>query len=125
VDEAPRPVEALRERLAVELRGAMKARDALAVATLRSLLSALDNAGAVAVTKAHTPVFGLSGDVPRRELTADEVEAVLVAEADERAAAAADYERRGLREGAERLQAELAIIARFLPPKPTGTKSRP
>lgn len=49
------PAEALRQTLAGELRTAMKARDKLAVDTLRTLLSALDNAGAVTQTKAHAP----------------------------------------------------------------------
>jgi uncharacterized protein YqeY len=107
------PADLLRERVAGELRAAMKARDAVAVATLRSLLSALDNAGAVAETKAHVPVFGRSGDVPRRDLTAKDIELVLAAEAAERETAADDYALRGLREGADRLRAELRIIERF------------
>ena len=106
--------EALRERLAGELRAAMKARDAVAIATLRSLLSAIDNASAVAETSAHVPVFGRSGDVPRRELTIPDIERVLSGEAAERTAAVDDYERRGLREGVDRLRAELGIIMRFL-----------
>ena len=113
--EGAPPADALRERLAGALSTAMKDRDTIAVATLRCLLSALDNAGAVAETKEHAPVFGRSGDVPRRELTLADIERVFAAEAVERETAAADYERRGLREGAERLRAELAIIARFGP----------
>jgi len=108
------PGEALRERLAGELRAAMKARDAVAIATLRSLLSAIDNASAVAETSAHVPVFGRSGDVSRRELTIPDIERVLSGEAAERTAAVDDYERRGLREGVDRLRAELGIIMRFL-----------
>jgi len=114
------PAEALREGLASELRTAMKARDTVAVATLRSLLSALDNASAVTQTSAHRPVFGPSADVPRRELTTVDVESVLSAEAAERETAADDYERRGLREAAERLRVELGIIRRFLTPGPVG-----
>lgn len=111
--ETAGPADLLRERLAGDLRVAMKARDTLAVATLRSLLSALDNAGAVTETKAHAPVFGRSGDVPRRDLTAEDIKQVLAAEAAEREAAADDYERRGLRDGANRLRMELRIIERF------------
>ena len=110
MDDGARPAEALRRRLADDLRAAMKARDAVAVATLRALLSAIDNAGAVTETKAHVPVVGLSGDVPRRELTRADLARVLAAEAAEREAAARDYEQRGLQEAAERLRAELAII---------------
>jgi uncharacterized protein len=104
----------LRARLAAQLRAAMKAHDQIRVATLRSVLSALDNAGAVAETTAHVPVIGLSGDVPRRELTVQDIDRVLAAETTEREIAAADYERRGLNEGAARLRAEIAIIARIV-----------
>lgn len=108
------PAEALRARLAGALREAMKSRDTVVVATLRTLLSALDNAGAVPETRDHAPVFGRSGDAPRRELTAGDARRVLSAEADEREAAAADYERRGLQESAQRLRTELEIIQRFM-----------
>jgi uncharacterized protein YqeY len=108
------PAAALRDRLAGELRAAMKARNAVAVATLRSLLSALDNASAVDQTLDHRPVFGRSGDVPGRKLTSADVDGVLRAEAAERAAAADDYEQRGLHEGATRLRMELQIITRLL-----------
>jgi uncharacterized protein YqeY len=110
VDDGAQPAEVLRRRLASDLRAAMKARDVVAVATLRSLLSAIDNAGAVSETKAHVPVIGLSGDVPRKDLTRADLGRVLAAEASEREAAARDYEQRGLQEAAERLRAELAII---------------
>ena len=115
MDEAARPAEALRERLTSDLRAAMKHRDPVAVATLRCLLSALDNASAVTETREHAPVFGRSGDVPRRELTPADIEQVFAAEAAERAAAVADYDRLGLQEDALRLRAELAIIAAFGP----------
>ena len=111
--DSVRPAEVLRAYLGAELRGAMKARDTVAVATIRSLLSALDNAGAVIETPAHAPVFGRSGDVPRRELTAADIEQVLAAEAEERRVAADGYERRGRRDDAARLRAELAFIAKL------------
>jgi uncharacterized protein YqeY len=108
------PADLLRTRLAAQLRAAMKARDQITVATLRSVLSALDNAGAIAETAAHVPMIGLSSDVPRTELTTQDIDRVLAAETREREVAAADYERRGLGEGAARLRAEIAIIARIV-----------
>ena len=108
------PADALRARLAVQLRATMKARDQITVATLRSVLAALDNASAVAETTAHVPVIGLSGDVPRAELTVQDIDRILKAETTEREIAAADYQRRGLEDGAARLRAEIAIIARIV-----------
>jgi uncharacterized protein YqeY len=114
VDNGATPADALRARLAVQLRVAMKARDQITVATLRSVLSALDNAGAVAETRAHVPVVGLSGDVPRKDLTAQDIDRLLAAETTEREIAAADYQRRGLEDAAARLRAEIAIIVRIV-----------
>lgn len=104
----------LRARLQDALRLAMRAREAPAVSALRTALSALDNAGAVAQTAAHVPVEGLSADVPRRELTEGEAVALLQAEADERREAMETYRRLGRDPEANRLRAELAALAPFL-----------
>jgi len=104
----------LRARLSNDLRAAMKARDAIATPALRSLLAALDNGSAVPVTSAHVPVFGRSGDVPRKVLTERECRVILQAEANNRTAAIIEYEQRGRHDEAAQLRAELAIIARYL-----------
>ena len=106
----------MRERLTGALRKAMKDRDSVAVDVLRSLMSAIDNAGAIPVTRPASPMSRPSGEAPRRELSAAEVDQVLRAEAAERQAAAADYEQRGLRDEAGRLEAQLRIVAGFLAP---------
>ena len=106
----------MRERLTGALRKAMKDRDSVAVDVLRSLMSAIDNAGAVPVTSPASPMPQASTEALRRELSAAEVEQILIAEAAEREAAATDYERRGLRDEADRLRRQLCIIAAFPPP---------
>jgi uncharacterized protein YqeY len=109
------PVASLRARLATDLRAAMKARAAPSVTTLRCLVAALDNAGAVEQTHAPVPVFGRSGDVPRKSLTQDELVTLLRHEIAARRAAAVEYQRLGRPDDAARLQAELILIARYLP----------
>lgn len=109
-----RPADLIREQLSLALREAMRERDAVARAALRSLISALDNATAVEAPR-HTPVFGLAGDVPRYELTEADIVRVFTAEADERKAAIAEFRERGAPAEAERLLQELAVIERFRP----------
>jgi uncharacterized protein YqeY len=105
---------------------AMKARDPVAVAALRSALAALDNAEAVdpAQAPAAGPVGGTvakslaglgAGEVPRRTLTEGEEAGVLAAELHDRQAAADDYERLGEPERAARLRAEAEVLAAQLP----------
>ncbi len=114
---APDPqVEALRERMAGDLREAMKARDTASVSTLRSILGTFDNASAVQQTQAHKPVFGRSGDVPRRYLTLHETLVLLREEIDSRRKAALEYEIHARFENAERLREEARIIERYLTP---------
>ena len=115
-DARPRAFDAetaLRARLAADLRVALKARDAVAIPVLRSLIAALDNAGAVPTDGRYTPVFGLSGDVPRRDLSSTDIAGLLAAEAAERRAAIAAYESGGRQDAADRLRVELLIIARY------------
>ena len=107
--------QAMRVRVAGDLRAALKARDAAEISALRSLLSALDNAGAVATTARNVPVYGRSGAVPRRALSAREVEGLVAGEIAEREASIADYERGGHPEAADRLRAEARVLARYGP----------
>ena len=107
--------QAMRLRVAGDLKIALKARDAAEISALRSLLSALDNAGSVATTARNVPVYGRSGDVPRRALSAGEVEGLVAGEIAEREASIADYERGGHREAADRLRAEARVLARYGP----------
>lgn len=111
----------LRAGLAAALKDAIRARDTVAVSALRTTLSAIANAEAVGTpTQAAAPVgsphfagavAGLgAGEVPRRQLSAADVHAIVRAEIAERSRAAADYTASGLSAQAERLHTEASIL---------------
>ena len=118
------PAENLRARLRDDLRAAMKARNAVATSVLRSLIAAIDNAQSVEVAKAPSaPVadsewvagassFG-AADVPRRLLSAAELDALMCDEAEKLRAAAAEMARLGRHEAADRARAEAEIAQRY------------
>ena len=107
-------ISPLRTRLSTDLRLAMKNRDTLTTLTLRSLLEAMDNASAVPMTAEHLPVYGRSGDVPRRIVTEDDYRLIVRNEAAARQAAALEYERLGCSEAAAHVQAELNVVMRYI-----------
>jgi uncharacterized protein YqeY len=94
-------VPELKERLRADLTTAMKARDELRTATLRMVLSAV-SAEEVAGKEA-------------RELTDDEVQAVLRREAKKRREAAEAFGSAGRADQAAREQAEGEVLAGYLP----------
>jgi uncharacterized protein YqeY len=94
-------VPALKDQLRTDLTSAMKSRDELRTATLRMALSAV-SAEEVAGKEA-------------RELTDDEVQAVLRREAKKRREAADAFAGAGRAAQAEREQAEGAVLAGYLP----------
>ena len=111
----------VRDRLRAALPVAMKARDSVAVAALRSALGAIDNAEAVDGARAPQPGAGHSrlagtvrglraAEVERRSLNAAEMDEVVRAEVADRHAAAGDYERAGQRAYAARLRGEAAVL---------------
>jgi uncharacterized protein len=115
----------VRERLRAALPPALKARDAVAVAALRSALAAIDNAEAVEGAPAPRPgagdapvagaVVGLgAAEAERRRLTGAQMDAIVRAEVAEREAAARAYERAGRHEPAERLRAEAGVLSALL-----------
>jgi hypothetical protein len=92
---------ALKEQLTGDLRSAMKAREETTTATLRMVLAAVRNA----------EVAGKAA----KELSDDEVLAVLTKESRKRREAAEAYEQAGRAELASQERAELEIISRYLP----------
>jgi len=115
----------VRDRLRRGLTVAMKARDAAAVAALRSALAAVENGEAVEATQAPLPadghpdfagsVAGLgAAEVPRRRLTDAQVMEILRAEVADRQAVARDLQRRGQGDRAERLRAEAGVLGSYL-----------
>ena len=94
-------VPGLKERLRADLTTAMKGRDELSTATLRMVLTAV-SAEEVAGKEA-------------RQLSDDEVQAVLRREAKKRREAAEAFAGAGRAEQAERERAEEGVIAAYLP----------
>lgn len=103
----------LRARVEADLKASLRARDRAATATLRSLLAAFDNAGAVPLTAAHVPVYGRANEVARRVLSDDDLRAIVAREADELRAAASEYVAHG-RPEADELWAGIEVLSRYL-----------
>lgn len=115
----PPPAGPLRARLQQALTDAMKARDQVAVSVLRSTLAAIANAEAVAPSVAPGRSSGViagavtglgAAEAARLDLTEDRIAEIVRAEADDRRAVAADYERAGRHDDATRLLAEVAVL---------------
>ncbi|GIF77173.1 hypothetical protein Asi02nite_66910 [Asanoa siamensis] len=111
------PPTALRERLRRTLRDALRARDAVAAGALRAAIAAIDNAEAVPA--AHPDGFGSApmgavgvgaAEVPRRTLDGDEILRIVRAEAADRMAAAAQFERLGQVDAAARMRAGAELL---------------
>ena len=123
----------MREDLRHHLALAIRTRDPVAVAALGTALAPIENAEAFRPTEAHglepgrSPVAGAvaglgASEVPRRDLTAADLERIVRTEMTEMKAAADDYERRLHRARADRLRAEAEILSRYLPD--TGSARR-
>lgn len=108
----------LRARLSADLRTAMRARDHAATAAIRSLVGALDNAEAVDVPERSSidpPLVGhRAGEAPRRVLDAANVRRLLDREIIDRDDAVREYRQLGQDDAAERLDAEAAVLRRYV-----------
>ncbi|QLY29845.1 GatB/YqeY domain-containing protein [Nocardia huaxiensis] len=110
-----------RTTLRADLKQAMKDKNRPAVAALRSLLAAIDNAEAVDASHVsagaiETSAAGLgTADVPRRELTAEHIDTIIESEHNERISAAKQYDDfpGGAARAAE-LRAEAAALAKYV-----------
>lgn len=91
----------LKDRLTADLRTALKSRDELAASTLRMALAAIGNAE-------------VAGEV-KRELSDEEVLAVLTRETKKRREAATAFADAGRTEQADRERAEEEVLQRYLP----------
>jgi uncharacterized protein YqeY len=113
----------LRQRLRDALPAALKARDRVAVAALRSALAAIGNAEAIDATPAPPGALAIersavgvgAADAARRVLSDSQVEDIVRAEIAEREAAARQYDTAGSAERAARLRAEAATLNAYLP----------
>ncbi len=131
--ESPRYRDRLRRRFRESLKVAFTARDNIAVAAIRSAMSAIDNAEAVDASRAPAPKGGTSADIrlgvgageaARRELSDQDVLEIVRAEVSERTAVAVEYERLGRVDEASRLRAEANTLASILEATPRKS-SRP
>lgn len=108
----------VRETLKQDLKLAMKERNKASASTIKSALAAIDNAEAVpvedTVPSAPLGTAGLARDVPRRDLTDDDVATILHAEAQELRTALAEYESLGHVDTAEEMRAGLRVLARYV-----------
>lgn len=115
----------MRATLRADLTAALKRRDRVAVAALRSALAAIDNAEAV---PADQPLPGDAGtehvagslvgvgaaETERRQLTEADLRAIVAREVRERTAAASRYEQLGRPDDAARLRTEAEVLGRYL-----------
>lgn len=109
------PTQAVRQQLKADLVVAMRARQQVAVATLRATLSAIDQAEAVEVDPHFVPVSGITKDVARKLLTEADIAAILQREMDDLMTALADYQRLGNhKEKIAELQEAQEVLWRYL-----------
>ncbi len=115
----------VRERLRVALRAAMRERDRGAVSALRTTLAAIDNAEAVDTTARVGPTaragaiessaVGVgAAEVARRELSEEDIVAIVRAEIAEREQAARQYDVTGNADRAVALRAAADLLAGHL-----------
>ena len=116
----------LHTRLRDDLKAAMRDRDRDAVRVLRTVLAAIDNAGAQphpeapystvpASSTVAKAAHGLgAAEVDRRELDTHQVRGTVEAERDERLSAAHDLAARGAHDAATTLRAEAELLQRYL-----------
>ena len=111
----------IRAAIARDLQIALKTRDRVGIAALRSALDAMDNATALPVG----PGVPTTPEAPRRKLWESDLAAVLQREIDARIAAAGEYLRLGRAALADDFHREADVIRRclrHLPARP-GTQT--
>lgn len=105
------------DRLRADLVVAMRDRDAVRVSTIRSLISAIDNAGAIDVGRQGfdcDPKLGLGHDVERRPVTDADITAIIAGERREMLAARDEYRDLGQTDRAEEFDRRLHIADGYL-----------
>ena len=101
----------MRRRLQADLRALIKERRNAEVSVIRTLIAAIDNAGAVPLP----PRSGAPpGEVERRRLSTDDVQAVLRRELEEREASVREFTRLGRAERAEQARIEADVVGRYI-----------
>lgn len=102
--------EQFRARLAEELRTAFAAHDRAAIRTLRCIMAAVDNSGAISRTAQAAYVAASITEAPRKPLSEQAIAEILLAEISARRRAADLYERAGNVVQVDELRTEIATI---------------
>lgn len=116
----------MRTRLRRDLTAAIKNRDRVTVAAVRSALAAIENAEAPPTEDsgphpaqsehlAGSAAGHGAAEVTPRDLTEADLHAIVESEVLERAVAAQEYERLGRDDLAQRLRSEAEVLGRYLP----------
>jgi uncharacterized protein len=115
----------MRAEMRADLTAALKARDRVAAAALRSALAAIENAEAVVVDPppasatvgehvAGAAVGAGAAEAERRRLTEADLRSIVAGEVRERARTAQEYERLGRGDLTGRLRLEIEVLSRYL-----------
>ena len=115
----PDAASAMKQRIRGDLRAAISGRRTAEVEVLRCLLGALDQAEAVPVHATSGGAAGVrfgdpAGEVARKQLSTDEVQAVLLAERDEIRTVADELTRRGRADAAAAHLLRAALLDGYL-----------
>jgi len=105
------------DRLKSDLVIAMPERDRVRVSTIRSLIAAIDNAGAVPVERQgydYDLKTGLGHDVVRRTVTDSDIIRIIASERDDLAAVRDQYLELGETTHADELERRVAIAGSYL-----------
>jgi uncharacterized protein YqeY len=102
------------ERLRADLATALRSRNTVEVSMVRTLIGVVENAGAVEAESTNEVKKGLGHDVPRRELTDEDVHDLLENEHSEVAEALAHYRDLGLDDQIAEMETRLSIVERYL-----------
>lgn len=104
----------IQDHLRADLSTALRKRDKTETSAIRTLISAIENAGAVEATLSAEPKVGTDHDVPRRELEDADVTAIIQRERDEITEAIERYRELGAAEQVEDLEVRLQIVDRYV-----------
>lgn len=109
------PVQELLRSVRADLRAALRRGDRVAASPLREMLAVIDNASAVDAPQGYDYTGTAPTEVPRRDVTIDEVVSILDGLVTERREAAATYRELGMPDHARQHVQAAAVLASYLP----------
>lgn len=104
------------ERLRADLTAARREGKTTEISMIRTLIAAVENAGAIETDGSKEHKVGLGHDLPRRDLTDDDIVGVLERERAELVDAIAHYRDLSLAVQLQELEERLRIVDRYSPP---------